>query len=939
MKNQFTRLLLALCGALISATTLAAQNAAPLRGQVVDELGAVVSGARATLITRGGKKRSAISNANGEFTIPNIAPGVYTLTVEFKGFQARVEPGLLLPAAAPLKVVLMVAPVNAETEVKDLNNGVSVEPDQNLNAIVLDEKMIGELLPDNEDDLLDFLQALAGGQGKAQIIIDGFGGGHTPPREAIMQIRINLNPFSAEFSGGGGGRIEIITRPGADQWNGSLGFGFRNSALDARNAFAKTKPALDQKRNTFTLGGPLIPKRLDFFLSAEYTPTAGDGFAVATTLNGPYTANVPASYENRSLFFRSGLLINKWNTLNLGYNLRGSDYANLEFVQRFGGGFGGSFGAVGGGGGANFMLPERASNSESGDHALTFAETFLINARMILESRLRLQRNRSVSAGATPNAPAIDVLDAFYGGGSPCCPNDARQDNVEYQEYLTVTTKRHALRGGLQLEYETRRNLNGGNFNGTYTFSTLEQYRLGAPTQFTINRGDPSLRYSQYEAAWFAQDDLRVNRDFTLSLGARHEFQSHLGDKLNFAPRIGLAWKPARGGKTVIRGGGGLFFNHLSAGVYANTLRYDGLRQESIVIANPAYPFELLKPSLDNLQASPQRTSIQALDPRLTMPYIFNAQVSVERQLRKAAAATITYNFSRGLHLFRTRNINAPYPCEPNSDDPFCGDGMRRPAPARGNLLETESAGRSIHHGVAFGFQRRAGRLSFFGAYTLAWTRDDVSFPADNYNLKPEWSRSSSDRRHSFNLYLMMDLPRGLKLTPSLSASSGAPFNISTGLDDNRDTQFNDRPPGVARNADLPASLYSLVPRLDRLVSAPGGPALSLGDYLATYFPHSVRAQGPGFSSLNLSLSKTFGFGRRNGQQSSGARAEASRFALQLSANVSNLLNHVNYYQFSGVLGSPYFGHPSNAYPARQFNLSLQFRFSGLGNAAKSGKR
>src|SRR5215813_5908910 len=323
MKNQFTRLLLALCGALISATTLAAQNAAPLRGQVVDELGAVVSGAHATLMTPGGKKRSAVSNANGEFTIPNIAPGVYTLTVEFKGFQARVEPGLLLPAAAPLKVVLMVAPVNAETEVKDLNSGVSVEPDQNLNAIVLDEKMIGELLPDNEDDLLDFLQALAGGQGKAQIIIDRFGGGH----------------------------IEIITRPGNDQWNGSLGFGFRNSALDARNAFAKTKPALDQKRNTFSLGGPLIPKRLDFFLSAEYTPTAGDGFAVATTLNGPYTANVPASYENRSLFFRSGLLINKWNTLNLGYNFRGSDYANLEFVQRFGGGFGGSFGAVGGGGG------------------------------------------------------------------------------------------------------------------------------------------------------------------------------------------------------------------------------------------------------------------------------------------------------------------------------------------------------------------------------------------------------------------------------------------------------------------------------------------------------------------------------------------------------------------------------------------------------------
>src|SRR5262249_56281844 len=114
---------------------------------------------------------------------------------------------------------------------------------------------------------------------------------------------------------------------------------------------------------------------------------------------------------------------------------------------------------------------------------------------------------------------------------------------------------------------------------------------------------------------------LRVNGEFTLPLGVRHECQAHLGDKLNFAPRIGLAWKPARGGKTVIRGGAGLFFNHLSAGVYANTLRYNGLRQESIVIANPAYPFELLKSSLDNLQASPQRTSIQPLNPLLSIPY------------------------------------------------------------------------------------------------------------------------------------------------------------------------------------------------------------------------------------------------------------------------------------------------------------------------------
>src|SRR5262249_59002423 len=122
------------------------------------------------------------------------------------------------------------------------------EPDQNLSAIILDEKMIMDLLPDNEDDLLEYLQALAGpsaggasgGQGGAQIYIDGFVGGRLPPREAILQIRINQNPFSAEYAHPGMGRIEIITKPGTEQWHSSVGFNFRNSALDARNAFAQT---------------------------------------------------------------------------------------------------------------------------------------------------------------------------------------------------------------------------------------------------------------------------------------------------------------------------------------------------------------------------------------------------------------------------------------------------------------------------------------------------------------------------------------------------------------------------------------------------------------------------------------------------------------------------------------------------------------------------
>src|SRR5215831_3614737 len=220
------------------SSVLLGQATAQLRGQVVDEQGALISGARATLVDTAGKKRSAVANANGEFTIYNLAPGSYTLTVEFKGFQTHTEENFQIPVSAPLKVTLTVAPLKAETEVNAESSGISVEPDQNLNAIILDEKMIMDLLPDNEDDLLEFLQSLAGpsaggvsgGQDGPQIYIDGFPGGRLPPRESILQIRINQNPLSAEYSRPGQGRIEIITKPGTEQWHGSAGFNIRNSA-------------------------------------------------------------------------------------------------------------------------------------------------------------------------------------------------------------------------------------------------------------------------------------------------------------------------------------------------------------------------------------------------------------------------------------------------------------------------------------------------------------------------------------------------------------------------------------------------------------------------------------------------------------------------------------------------------------------------------------
>jgi hypothetical protein len=954
------------------------------RGQVVDDADAVIPGATITLTPNGARKSvTAQASATGDFAMPNVPAGVYTLTVEFNGFEKYTKSDLRIPQSAPLRVVLKVAVMTVVTDVSADSKNVSVEPDQNLSATVLDEDFIRNNLPDNEDDMRTFLQALAGpgaggasgGQGEAQIFVDGFSGGHLPPREAIFQIRVNQNPFTAEYSNPGFGRVEIITKPGRDQWRGSASFNLRNSALDARNAFARVKPDISQERYGFNLSGPIISKRMSFFANYEQRGLEGGNTVTATTPAGQQVFNVDAPSHNRNALARVDYLINDRNTLSANYMFFGSESDNREFAVRFGGfgggpggggpggggpGGGGGFGGFGGGtstGGGNYTLPERGSNSNTNNHTLRLSETFIISSALLLESRLQLQRENSLLT-ANSSGVAINVLDAFNGGGATCCPSDTRTTSGEWQEYLTWTLKKHTLKFGAQIHHDNVRDYSENNFNGTFTFANLAQYidavnnpLTGRAQQYTVNQGDPLLRYARTEYSWFAQEDWRFRPTLTLSFGLRHEFQSQLNDKNNFAPRIGVAWSPFNDRKTVFRFGGGLFYQRLTGSLYENTLRYDGVTQQSIVILNPLYA----DPFGGDPNVSMTNTIKRTLDPNLKAPYTINFSASVERQLPYGLTGSATYVYARGVHQFRMRNINAPLPGTYDPNVP--GSGVY-PLGDVGNLYQIESSANSKYNGLLFRMDRRLGRtFMLFGNYTLSWTNSDsdgaTSLPADNYNLAPEWGRAYTDRRHSAFVGGRITLPYGFNLSPIIMASSGSPFSITTGFDDNGDTNLNDRPLGLARNADLPASLYSLIP--NRCISGcqPGATPVLLRDYLIANFPNGVKAESPGSFNVNLSISRTFSFGERKSsgtQQGPGGMGggrpmgpggmgggpfgggpfgggESGRFNVQLTAQITNLFNRVNYGSYSGVLGSPYFMQPSSAAGARQFELGVRFSF------------
>src|SRR5262249_16301345 len=283
-------ILLAFFIALAGAPVALAQNST-LRGRGLDERGDAIPGAGVTLIGQDGKEPKAKRGALGDFSISNVSPGTYTLSSSYKGFQTQTITDLKAPYSGVLAVKMPIAAVEVITDVSANNSAVSTEPDQNMNAITLTEQEI-QNLPDNEDDLRDFLNALAGGgvtgQG-ANILVDGFSGGRLPPREAIARIIFNQNIYSAQFSNPGFGRVEIITKPGYGEWRGSGSFGYRNAALDARNAFAFSKPDLAQQRFDFFMGGPLLKKRLSTSFFANRADIDGSTPTIIKTLDANLT--------------------------------------------------------------------------------------------------------------------------------------------------------------------------------------------------------------------------------------------------------------------------------------------------------------------------------------------------------------------------------------------------------------------------------------------------------------------------------------------------------------------------------------------------------------------------------------------------------------------------------------------------------------------------
>src|SRR3954468_8794815 len=458
----------------------AQQSLGTLRGQVKDELGGVIIGATVTVTDAAGVEKSSVTDAEGRYVFSALAPGRYTIRINQSGFAAYENLGVEVQAGRtdPLDIVLTVA-IEQEEVTVTAEAPVGTEPESNAGAVVLRGADL-DALPDDPDDLSDALQALAGptagSDEGAQIYVDGFTGGRLPPKESIREIRINRNPFSAEYDRLGYGRVEIFTKPGTDKFRGQAFFNFNDEALNSRSPFAPSRAPYQSRRYGGNLSGPLASKKASFFLDFERRETDDNSIVRAIILDqtlAPFAFNQTILTPDRRTTFspRLDYQLSPTNPLVARYT--------FERATRRDEGVG------------DFDLPSRAFDVTTTQHTFQATETAVIRQKIINETRFQYERERRTQEGAAL-APTLRVLEAFTGGGAQVGLSLNNQDNFELQNYTSWTVGAHSLKAGARLRVDRLRDVSQQNFAGTFTFAGGLAPQLDANDQIvTDSSGNP----------------------------------------------------------------------------------------------------------------------------------------------------------------------------------------------------------------------------------------------------------------------------------------------------------------------------------------------------------------------------------------------------------------------------------------------------------------
>ena len=960
MKRTFWALLASIC---FSAAVFAQAGNGALQGQVTDPSGAAIPAATVTLTGPNHSTQVAQTNEQGRYAFHNLAPGTYTVEISIQGFSPFEKSGLQVApnheqvVSAQLAVTMEKQQVTVESEGEQL----SVNPENNVGSVVLKREAL-KSLSDDPDELQAELEQLAGpaaGPNGGEIYIDGFSGGDLPPKEAILEVRVNQNPFSAQYERLGYGRIDITTKPGYQKYHGDFFMFGNDSAFNSRNPFVTSTPGYHSQMFAGSFGGP-ISKKASFFFHVFRRSTDNTSIINATVLNPAYTiggtappgisysAAIPSPSSRMNISPRGDFQLSNNNVMSVRYQRWSAGNTNDGIGQ--------------------LSLPSQAYDSGQVSHMVQVSDTQVVSARTVTQLRFQYRHSTS-NQNPLSTDPTVRVLSDVTSGGSPQGSSLDTQDRSELQSLTSMNLGNHALAFGGRVR-ETQESVNStGGYNGTFTFSGIQPYAItmaglsqgltpaqilaagGGANQFSITAGTPVAKANRFDFALYTEDAWRMRPNVSLTMGLRLEGQNHIRDHFDIAPRLGFAWGIGGGGKaprTVLRAGAGIFYDRFDENNILQAFRLNGITQQQYVVNSPDF-FPDAIPPINTLAGAATFPTIYQIAPGFQSPYVIQGAMGLERQINRNIKASVTYITSHGIHQLLTRNVNAPLP---GTFDPANPSSGVRPYGDVGNIYQYEPAGLYNENQLIANFNiRMSTAISLFGYYTLSYANANAVqsengtsyFPMNQYDLAQSYGPAPWVTRNRFFVGGSFGLPMGFSFSPFLVASSGRPYNVTDGRDLNGDSIFNDRPYFVSSPCvSCVASDFTATPTAGALLVPP--------NYLT----------GPGQFSMNARLSKTFGFGKEvegggggfhghgHGRGGLGGRGLSSggggprwggssdrRYTLELGVMAHNVFNKVNYGIPEGNISSGNFGKSlslaggffNNQSANRMLNLFLRFNF------------
>ncbi len=884
-------------------------NYASVSGRVLDPAGAVIQGAKVTARqTDTNQSSEALTDASGRFRFPYLHVGPYEVSAQKQGFADTVRKvQLSVGAAFELPFTLSVGNVQTKVDVSGEATVLETARTQIAGTISQNEVKDLPLSGRNYLDLALFVPGVSPtntaanqlfaetsaipGQGISigsqrnfsnSFIIDGVSAnddaagvaGTFVGLDVVDELQVVTSGGQAELGRALGGYVSVVTKSGGNTLHGDTYGYFRNSRFNAANALSNTVLPLTQAQYGASLGGPIVKDRTFYFVNFEGRELNQSGLVTISPANvaainarlasvgypGPLisTGQYRNPVHNQNLFAKVDHRISEKDQFSARYSLYHVDSVNSR-------------------GAGGLSAPTASANLYDTDQTLAAGNIRTFTPHIVNETRMQFTNSTLSAPPSDPVGPSVSISGVASFGTLSGSPTGRVNRLYEATDSLSIQHGAHAIRVGVDFLYNTDTITFPRTIRGSYSFSSLANFLAGTynSSGFTQTFGVTQVHQTNPNVGFYAQDEYKVTSNLTLNLGIRYdlEYLKTISTQTgNVSPRAGFAWTPFTSRKMVIRGGYGLFYDRIPLRPLANALLSAGntttvsnLQQLSISLS----PTQAGAPVFPNILGSltiPAGVlfNFSTMDPHLKNAYSEQGNLEIEQQIGKNATLSVGYQHVRGLHLIISVNQNVPS-CTAAGTNNGC-----RPNPAFGNDSQYSSLADSHYDGAHVSFVQRPVKWgSYRISYTYSKALDNVSefffsAPLNNFNIWQDYGRSDDDQRsrlafegtaHTSPAHANTaweKLTNGFQLTPSLTAYSPLPFNITTG---------------------------------SNTIQGTGARPTINGAFIN-------RNAGEGFAILNLSvrLSRTFAIGER--------------LHLQALAEMFNTLNHVNVATLNGVFGS-----------------------------------